>query len=307
MFRILSIDGGGIKGVFPASFLAALEEDLPAPISTYFDLIAGTSTGGIIALGFGLGLTAKQLLDFYVSKGPAIFPSSSTSGWLRHWVAPKYSQEPLRIALNKAIGGKLLGDSRHRLLVPSLNAATGEIYIYKTRHHEKLKTDWKVSAVEVALATSAAPSYFPVHSSINSIPFIDGGIWANNPTGLAAVEAVTLLAQRPEDVRILSLGCTYCPVDLRPRFEGKLGWAKKALEAAMSGQAGGSMGTACMIVGHPNVIRINPAVDGKLGSLDRIKSISDLKGLGYSEARQHKPALEPVFFQEVAPEFTPVP
>jgi patatin-like phospholipase/acyl hydrolase len=307
MFRILSVDGGGIKGVFPASFLAALEEDLPSPISAYFDLIAGTSTGGIIALGLGLGLTAKQLLDFYVSEGPSIFPPSSAAGWLRHWIAPKYSQEPLRTALNRAIGGKLLGDSSRRLLVPSLNAATGEIYIYKTRHHEELRTDWKVPAVEVALATSAAPSYFPVHASITNIPFIDGGIWANNPTGLAAVEAVTLLAQRPENVRILSLGCTYCPVDLRPRFAGKLGWARKALEAAMSGQEGGSLGTACMIVGHPNVIRVNPAVDSRLAALDRVRSIADLKGLGYGEARQRKPTLLPMFFSEAAPAFVPIP
>jgi uncharacterized protein len=306
VFRILSIDGGGIKGVFPASFLAALEEDLPSPISAYFDLIAGTSTGGIIALGLGLGLTAKQLLDFYVLKGSTIFPPSPAAGWLRHWFRPKYSQGPLRQVLNEAIGGKILGDSRRRLIVPSLNAATGEIYIYKTRHHERLTTDWKVPALEVALATSAAPSYFPIHSSIVNIPFIDGGIWANNPTGLAAVEAITLLAQRPENVRILSLGCTYCPVDLRPRFGGKLGWAKKVLEAAMSGQAGGSMGTAYMLVGHPNVVRVNPAVDTKLAALDRAKSIDDLSGLGYSEARQRKPTLTPVFFAELAPEFLPI-
>lgn len=215
------------------------------------------------------------------------------------------SRNPLREALVKAIGGKLLGDSRRRLLIPSLNAARGEIYIYKTRHHKELKTDWRVPAINVALATSAAPSYFPIHSSINNIPFIEGGIWANNPTGLAAIEAVTLLGQRPADVRILSLGCTQCPVDLRPRFAGKLGWSRKALEAAISGQSGGSMGIAHMLIGHPAVIRVDPVVDSKLASLDRTKSIKDLAGLGYSEARQQKSALDPVFFQEEAAEFTP--
>ena len=71
--RILSIDGGGIKGTMPAAFLAGLEEDLGQPIGRYFDLIAGTSTGGIIALGLGLGRTAKELLELYERRGPVIF------------------------------------------------------------------------------------------------------------------------------------------------------------------------------------------------------------------------------------------
>lgn len=112
MFRILSIDGGGIKGVFPASFLAALRADLPCPIADYFDLIAGTSTGGIIAIGLGLGLSAEELLEFYKAEGPAIFPPSAASGWIRHWFVSKYRPEPLREALQKAIGGKILGDSK---------------------------------------------------------------------------------------------------------------------------------------------------------------------------------------------------
>ena len=71
--RILSLDGGGIRGVFPAAFLARLEEHLEHPIGRYFDLIAGTSTGGIIAIGLGLGLSADDILKLYVEKGPAIF------------------------------------------------------------------------------------------------------------------------------------------------------------------------------------------------------------------------------------------
>ena len=71
--RILSIDGGGIKGTMPAAFLAGLEDDLGQPIGRYFDLIAGTSTGGIIALGLGLGRTAKELLELYERRGPVIF------------------------------------------------------------------------------------------------------------------------------------------------------------------------------------------------------------------------------------------
>ena len=74
--RILSIDGGGIMGTQPASFLTSLEEDLDRPIGEYFDLIAGTSTGGILAIGLAMGLPARDLLDLYVRRGPHIFGQS---------------------------------------------------------------------------------------------------------------------------------------------------------------------------------------------------------------------------------------
>jgi len=83
MRRILSIDGGGIKGVFPASFLTTLEESLGHPIAKFFDLIVGTSTGGIIALGLGLGLSAKEILSFYEEHGPSIFRGTRFARALR--------------------------------------------------------------------------------------------------------------------------------------------------------------------------------------------------------------------------------
>src|SRR6516162_9826294 len=86
-FRILSLDGGGIRGVFPAAFLARLEEYLECPIGRYFDLIAGTSTGGIIAIGLGLGLPARDILQLYVAEGPVIFDQQH--GDVENWVRQK--------------------------------------------------------------------------------------------------------------------------------------------------------------------------------------------------------------------------
>ena len=82
MRRILSIDGGGIKGTQPAAFLAGLEEDLDEPIGRYFDLIAGTSTGGILAIGLALGIPAKTLLELYENRGPTIFGQAGDKSWL---------------------------------------------------------------------------------------------------------------------------------------------------------------------------------------------------------------------------------
>src|SRR5437762_2466664 len=117
--RILAIDGGGVKGVFPLAFLASIEEEVERPLWQYFDLLAGTSTGGIIALGLGLGYTAKQLLSFYEALAAQIFPGGSVWRCLRSLLVAKYDEAPLRRALEAKFGQRRLGESRVRLLIPS--------------------------------------------------------------------------------------------------------------------------------------------------------------------------------------------
>src|SRR5260370_27051157 len=163
MRRILSIDGGGIKGVVPAAFLAQLEEALGESITHFFDLIAGTSTGGILALGLGLGLSAADILHFYEHLGPAIFAGNRLARGLRRVGFAKYHAQPLRQALEATFGEKTLGESRTRLWIPSLNLETGEVYIHKTAHHPRFEVVYKERAVDVALATSAAPPSVPSH------------------------------------------------------------------------------------------------------------------------------------------------
>ena len=159
--RILSIDGGGIKGTTPAAFLAGLEEDLGEPIGRYFDLIAGTSTGGIIALGLGLGRTAKELLDLYESRGPIIFSQDGSEadrpGKLRqfirkvrangrHVVQPKHDANILARELEVVLKKDAIGQSKTRLLIPAWDADQRSPYIYKTAHHSRLQTDYRKTA-----------------------------------------------------------------------------------------------------------------------------------------------------------------
>jgi len=306
-FKILSIDGGGIKGVFPAAFLAALEEDLQIRTGEYFDLVAGTSTGGIIALGLGLGLSADAIVQFYIRKGPLIFPSSK--GFFKFsWLASpsKYKSDILQAALAEVFDKRLLGDSSCRLFIPSFDANTGLIHIYKTAHHERLRRDYRCTAVEVGMATSAAPIYFPSYRSDHDITLIDGGIWANNPSGLAVVEAISMLNAPPDQIDVLSLGCTETPPDFLQTRKWVGYWPLKLLDAMFRGQSFSSLGTAQHLVGHSNVHRVNPTVAPGQYKLDRTKGIEDLRGLAYQTARYASPKLATVFFSKPAERFAPM-
>ncbi len=183
MKRILSIDGGGIKGVFPASFLTEIEKQTGRNIADYFDLIVGTSTGGIIALGLGMGFSAANILDFYEKNCDAIFSGNRFLKCLRHLYLSKYSSEPLKNALEKTFGNRKLGESSKRLVIPSLCLENGEVHIFKTAHNQRFMYDYKERVVDVALATAAAPTYFPTHRLAAGTPLVDGGMWVNNPVG----------------------------------------------------------------------------------------------------------------------------
>lgn len=306
--KILSIDGGGIKGVFPASFLATIDDSIEGNLVDYFDLVVGTSTGGIIALALGLGFSPKEILRFYEQYGPSIFQGNRFLRFIRQLGYSKYEHHNLKQALEATFGDKKLGDSKKRLVIPSLNLETGEVYVYKTAHHDRLQRDYKELVVEVALATSSAPTYFPTHVTTSGVPLIDGGIWANNPIGMAVVEAIGVLGWPREDLKVLSIGCTLESLNIkagRRKGLGRLYWGVNIADVFMASQSFASIGTAQLLAGHQNVIRINPPVaNGKFG-LDVVSEIKSLKGLGNAEARKALPLIKH-FFEEKAEDFEPI-
>ena len=149
-FQILSLDGGGLRGLFTAAFLANWEKEQRTRVVEHFDLIAGTSTGGIIALGLGLGFSAEEIKNLYLEKAHQIFPPNLV-GNAKHWISVKYSAEGLKAALDELFQDKKLGDSKKRLLIPAYDPAFRGIHIFKTAHHRRLQTDYKQTAVNVAL------------------------------------------------------------------------------------------------------------------------------------------------------------
>jgi len=315
--RILSIDGGGIMGVHPAAFLTALEEDLGHPIGECFDLIAGTSTGGILAIGLAMGIPAKTLLELYETRGPNIFGQSGhplivyLKKWMRagkHWVCPKHDADILRAELEAVLQKRRIGNAKTRLLVPAWDADHRSVYIYKTAHHERLKTDYKSLAVDAAMATAAAPTFFRRHRTADDVGLLDGGIWSNNPIALAVVEAITLLGWPADSLRILSLGCVN-EVYMLGEAPGIGGLARDMVRLFMDGQSRGALGMAKLLTGHEYqrqaIFRCCPNVPKDFFRLDDTSKISRLKGMGISAARHERPHLEPIFLSSRAPTFCP--
>ncbi|MDW7711203.1 MAG: CBASS cGAMP-activated phospholipase [Deferrisomatales bacterium] len=305
-FQILSLDGGGIKGLFSAALLAKLEEDLGTNLVDHFDLVVGTSTGGIIALGLGLGLSPKEIVEFYLREGAKIFRPGLLRG-LRRVVRSKYSSAPLRHALRECLGDRLLGESRKRLVIPAYNLGSDDLYNFKTAHHPRFKRDFRVPAWQVALATSAAPTYLPACREVDSHRLIDGGMWANNPTMVGLVEALSYLAVPKERISILSLGTSYAVTQRKGRLDegGCLSWGSHAIDVAFRGQSKGAISQAGLLLGKDRVVRIDPAVPDGLFDLDKPAAAADLLSHAAHESRSYSPLVEAGFLSHRAPEFVP--
>jgi uncharacterized protein len=306
--RILSIDGGGIMGVFPAAFLATIEETTGKSIIDHFDLIVGTSTGGIIALGLGLGLSAREILEIYEELGDSVFGGIPLLKSISHWLFSKHSQTKLELALEKIFQQRKLGESKIRLVIPSMNIDTGEIHLFKTSHHSTLQIDYKKDAVEIALATSAAPSFFPTYISSNGLAMVDGGMWANNPTFIGIVEAITKLSWDANSLSVLSLGCTTNPVNFklaRLLGLGKLYWAKNSIDLFLAGQSCSALGMTRQFIGANNLLRISPIVSNGRFNLDGVKEINELKGMGSNEARKNLSQVRETFLYQSVEPFQP--
>lgn len=318
-FRILSLDGGGIRGAFPASVLAELERRYGNGhgVGDYFDLITGTSTGGILALGIGAGLSASELRDLYVIRGSKIFPERKRSifGCLktaiqrtRHWFLYLYNRKALEEVLTDKLAGKLFGESHNRLCIPAFDGKHSEVFVYKTPHHVDYKFDRFEKMVTVGLATAAAPTYFqPLNHG--GYQLVDGGVWANNPIMIGVVEALICFDVSPEQIDVLSIGCGDDPyiISWWQRFGGKLFWAD-SIFAAMRLQSLAATNQARLLLGPCSVIRLEPSQQNPPIDLDDYRRAVDLlpaDALAVVDALGDR--IRDKFFVAPAEVYTPVP
>jgi uncharacterized protein len=320
-FRILSLDGGGIKGAFTAAVLAEWEKQTGRVIADHFDLITGTSTGGIIALGLGLGLRAADILGFYQKEGPKIFPNITAqqklSLNLRHLWEPKYSAEPLRNALKGVFGDKCLKDSKSRLLIPAYDVVAGRIYLFKTYHGPRFLFDREALAVEVARATAAAPTFFEqakVAAHSGAI-YVDGGVWSNCPALAAVTEAVSFLQIPLDSIDLLRIGTLTEPASfvhdvkqgwlkLKP---GLIDWAPQLVGMMFRGQMEASWAIADLLTSGRSVY-VDATVEPGLYGLDAVGQIDRMVALGRGEAAKKanwEPVMQKFLNGQAADEFVP--
>ena len=237
-FRVLSIDGGGMRGIYTSAYLGALGQQYARTrkvaaldIGKGFNLIAGTSTGGIIACALAVGIPPEEIRDLYREHGSAIFPVKLPNRLGADLVKqlakrPEYLKngaKALETALHEKFGDQTLGElykSRGiALAVPAVSMASHRSWVFKTPHlPNTLHRDDNYKVVDVCLATSAAPiyrslAYIPNPDSGLGQVFADGGVWANNPILVGLIDALQM-TECDDIIEIFSLGT--CP---RPEGE----------------------------------------------------------------------------------------
>lgn len=216
-FHGLALTGGGFRGIFAAQALSAIEEKTKQPIGRNFDLLCGTSIGGIVALAAAFEVPMQRVVDVFGAHGPRIFPEHARApgkGWagkidlICHLRKPRYSTQPLREAIEELIPkDTLLGDALHPVAIPAVNLTQGSPQVFKTRHKRAWERDSKFRVTDVALATAAAPTFFQL-AEINGDRYADGGLFANAPDQIVLHEAEHYFCVDPNMVRLLSIGTT---------------------------------------------------------------------------------------------------
>jgi patatin-like phospholipase/acyl hydrolase len=318
-FRVLSLSGGGIRGLYTASFLAEVESLSGKKFTDYFDLVVGTSTGGLIAIAIGLGNSVASIRDFYKNNGPAIFPAGRLRRKWLGWKSigyPKHDEAVLCDLIKKCVGEeRTLGDSKRPLVVNAFHAAGGKPVCFKTRHHDDFKKDHSRKAWEVAMATSAAPVFYRAFQAEDGTDWIDGGVWASCPVLVGAIEAIDRFGIPRDQVEILSVGTTRTPfaIDHAARCGGawhNVSMTNRAVvNLLLEANRQSAMFMAQRLVGGSSIYEIDRVVDNGGYELDdtRSQTLRDLQSLGEDDAKTHVQAIQVRFFQTPAPVWSPVP
>ncbi len=254
-FRILCLDGGGIRGVITAMILEELERQVGQPLNQYFDLIAGTSTGSIIAAGLVKGLRPSQLLAIYEKQGDEIFNTSLFRKAIASFVnQPKYPNDGLKKVLQEHLGGysfsnlhtKVSPTPRARLLILAYNTMQRSTQFFLSPLVDENPWYKDAKIWEACVSSASAPTFFPPYQfqtaageDAANYTFIDGGVSANNPSLAALVHSLDIEKQSLQNISILSIGTGRVtkPLVYEDIKEwGLLNWATRISDVFMGGQ-----------------------------------------------------------------------
>ncbi|MCA0371007.1 MAG: patatin-like phospholipase family protein [Proteobacteria bacterium] len=293
LVRILSIDGGGVRGVIPLTILSEIERRTGKPISESFDVITGTSTGGVIALslsapaddGTGPRYTADELLALYTTRGEEIFGSKhknyfSFGGLLR----PRYSSKGLESLSVELLGSTALSSSLVPVAVTAFDIRHDAPIVFESQR-AKLDPGENFLMKDVAIGTSSAPTYFPPKRMESfygqECCVVDGGVVQNNPS-LVGYSLAKEIYPRAQDVLLVSLGTGKISAPLddeRMKDAGATTWIKPIVTMGINGVASlvddqmrrlvSSSSSGSIIGVSERYFRLQPDIPEKLGALDK--------------------------------------
>jgi uncharacterized protein len=202
-FYILTIDGGGIRGIFPAYFLKKIKDELNVTFYEQFDLIAGTSTGSIIAAALATNYPIDKIVQMYKLYGNSVFKNNILS--MRGIFSSRFNKKNLKEMANDTFKNLTMSASKTRLLIPAVDIGKGNVHVFKSQYLKEFVRDKNVKISDAVIASCSAPSYFDPEE-VGPYLLADGGIWANNPALVALIEAVGKLGRDIKRIKILSIG-----------------------------------------------------------------------------------------------------
>ena len=291
-FHILALDGGGTRGIYTAQLLAKIEQAFGARIKTYFDLIAGTSTGSIIAGAAVSDIPMTDIVELFETETPHIFRRR----WYRiPLFSSKYPSEQLSQIIAKHIPATPLGEIATPLMITSSEITKSEVHIfrsnYESRNSEIAPTSKEVCLREAILASCAAPTFF-APKSVDNLLLADGCLWANNPSAIAATEALSVFRKKAQEIRMLSIGTGHST----NMYQQRRGWGfitgwggAKLTSYVMTLQAQASAHTAKLLL-KGNYLRINPEIDR--WEIDNLTQLDTLKSLAARDFEKHTTEIE---------------
>jgi len=271
-FKILSLDGGGIRGIYTAHILKRIQEELKINLREYFDLIGGTSTGAILATSIATDYPIKKVIELYKIKGKYIFNKKQIPllKKLSGLISSKYSSNNLNKELFNIFENmtfeKLYNEKKVNLLLFSTDIINGIPFVFKTPYNNNYIRDRKILLKDAILASTAAPYYFkPYKLEINGSKYLlaDGGLWCNNPSICLIAEAKKYFNKSLDKIRVLSIGT----IDSKNYFSfedkllrnlgGLIFWNKKIVDIPLSLQSHNSFQCTDFLMDENSYLRIN--------------------------------------------------
>lgn len=283
-FKVLSIDGGGVRGLIPATVIAEWETRFNKRSCEYFDLIVGTSTGSIVAGALAVGIPAVEIKEMYLKHGPEIFkcfltPKAAIPRTFRRSLWPPYDPERFLKIVTDVVGEKVIDDCLTRLCVCCIDLVTGLPRVFKTNHLPEFYRDHTLKLSDAIMASCSAPTYFSSHEFDDTV-YVDGGLWANNPSLVGALEARRATGVDGfQSISLLSVGCGQPKWHRSPNFGRKawgIAWLFPVIDLTLRVQAISVQNYCAYAIPAQNYLRIDVELPRSLSALDSFWKLKEL-------------------------------